>query len=238
MSIAESREKNKRKEQTNSEKEKNLCCSCSYCKNCNFCNCDKCQCRCCNFILNKCQNENDKCELCDKIKNCFKCLFKENGPKLILINLTFKLILGCVYAGIIIGNLPSSNDFVDKGSFWEPEKDKMKKMSNQDESLAIMELCLCILFGCGGYICMYFGFPLLGILLLILPDIICGDLAANISIPLHRKTVINNLTNYSNQELINILYDSYNKIYSVQWIIFSIKMVLLFISIINLFCLK
>ena len=173
------------------------------------------------------------------IKNCFKCLFKENGGKLLLINLTLKIILGCVYAGIILGNLPSSNDYVNKGSFPELEKDKMKKMSNQDESLAMIELFICLMGGFLGYFLIgYFRSELFDILLIILPDIIFGDLTSTICFAKHRKTIIKNLTTYPNQQLIQNLYVSYNKIYSVQWSIFTIKMVLLLLSFINCFCLK
>lgn len=123
-----------------------MCC-CNYCYSCN---CNQCQCIACNALCNKCERDNDHCEICDKIKNCFKCLLKENGRTLLLINLTFKIILGCVYAGIILENLPSSNDFVNKGSFLK-EKDKMKQMSNQDETVAISELMFSLGFGFFGY---------------------------------------------------------------------------------------
>ena len=135
-------------------------------------------------------------------------------------------------------NLLSSNDFVNKGSFLK-EKDKIKQMSNQDETVAISELMFSLGFGFLGYflIC-YFHYELFGILLIILPDIIFGDLTSTICFAKHRKTIIKNLTTYPNQQLIQNLYVSYNKIYSVQWLIFTIKMVLLFISFINYFCLK
>lgn len=243
VSIAESKEKIKNRKQNDSNKEKKFCfcCNCNMCC-CNYCyscNCNQCQCIACNALCNKCEKDNDNCEICDNIKNCFKCLFKENGGTLLFINLTLKFVLGCVYAGIILGNLPSGNDFINKGSFPELEKDKMKKMSNQDESLAIIELFFCLFGGFLGYflIC-YFHSELFGILLIVLPDIIFGDLASTICIANHRKTIINNLTTYPNQQLIQILYESYNKIYSVQWIIFAIKMVLLLFSVINYFCLK
>ena len=100
VSIAESKEKIKNRKQNDSNKEKKFCfcCNCNMCC-CNYCyscNCNQCQCIACNALCNKCEKDNDNCEICDNIKNCFKCLFKENGGTLLLINLTLKFVLGCL----------------------------------------------------------------------------------------------------------------------------------------------
>lgn len=214
---------------SNKESTKFLCCvfkNCN-CESCEFCKCTQCECKSCN------------CEsLCDGKKGCFENVSNQNIQLSLLLISTLKLILGIVFAGIIVANLPSMRDYVDKGK-WETEKDEMKNISNRDIGGAAAYFSLCLLGGLSGYGFFFVGrkeYWGIGLGCLMVPDIIIGDLALTICIPSHRKTIINNLTTYPNQKLMTTLNDAYNKIYSCQWAIFSIKMVLLFILLILLIC--
>jgi len=226
------------------------CCKCTQCECKSCCQCSDCECLCdgkecfenfsnlcqCSDCERHCQCSD--CEsLCDGKKGCFENVSNQNIQLSLLLISTLKLILGIVFAGIIVANLPSMRDYVDKGK-WETEKDEMKNISNRDIGGAAAYFSVCLTGGLIGYFVFFlnrkknWGF---GLGCLMVPDIIIGDLALTICIPSHRKTIINNLTTYPNQKLMTILNDSYNKIYSSQWAIFSIKMILLFILLILLF---
>ncbi len=216
------------------ESSSSLCCifkNCN-CYSCDFCKCSQCECKPCNC---NCQFSDGE-SLCDKIKDCFENLTNKNIKFSILFFSILKLILGYVFSGIVLSNIPSYTDYVDKISDWEGERDEMKNVGNKDFTIAVLYFVFCTFSTFAGFLFICLSklkvYLYLQFILFNLPDFIFGDLILTVSIPSHRKRIINNLETYPNQKLIHILNDAYNKIYSSQWAIFSIKMILLFFIII------
>ena len=127
---------------------------------------------------------------------------------------------------IIISNLQLN--FIGQ-SLSESEKEANNKIILPVYIISVVHIVICSICFLIGYILFCCEYKILAVIITNISDIILGDIVINILIP-NGKTIINNLTNDSNQEIIQITQD---KLELSQWIIFSIKMILLFSLVIS-----
>ena len=194
-----------------------------------LCCCQNCECKDNKFCICKCKTDNGE------EKNCLDYLFKEKVECISFILVLIKSLIGLIFSVITILNLKL---IFDDESLSESEKEEINKIIHLDIAISVIDIALCIISLIIGCILFRGGEckKILATVKLITNtlDFIIGDMFFALFTDYQRKKFINYLTNDSNQEIIQVIQDSYNNSEMPKWILFGLK-VLLFI-IIEIIC--